>query len=161
MLTGSFSSSSRHRHDQRTQQDRNTNLHAAWTTQMPSLVSAYLITKSDMDSMDVDRSTIGQHVFQIDIFGLRGKYGYLVFNILPIINVTECEYRKSIVQNVDEEANVALIHHGLLGASPTQPTVAFTLEALEFYHQLRRCQGNISIQTFVKVLSAIHNVCCI
>ena len=71
---------------------------------------------------------------------------------------TECERHKLIDQNVDEEANVALIHHGLLGASPTQPTVAFTMEALEFYHQLRRCQGNISIQTIIKVLCAIHNV---
>ena len=77
----------------------------------------------------------------------------------PTINSsTECERHKLIDQNVDEEANVALIHQGLLGASPTQPTVAFTIEALEFYHQLRRCQGNISIQTIIKVLCAIHNV---
>jgi hypothetical protein len=78
---------SRHRHDQRTWQDRNASLYAAWTTQMPILVSAYLSSKSDVpvDSMDVDRSTLGQHVFQIDIFGLRGKYGpgYLYLNILP------------------------------------------------------------------------------
>lgn len=60
---------------------------------------------------------------------------------------------------MEEEANVALIQHGLLGASPTQPTVAFTLESLEFYHQLRRCQGSLSIQAFIKVLCAIHNVC--
>jgi hypothetical protein len=77
-----------------------------------------------------------------------------------LILLTECEYRKEIAQNEDEEANISLIRNGLLGASPTQPTVAFTLEALDFYHQLRRCQGNISVQTFIKVLCAIHNVCC-
>lgn len=66
---------SRHRHDQRTWQDRNANFYAAWTTQMPILVSAYLASKSGMDGMDVDRSTLGQHVFQIDILGIRGKYG--------------------------------------------------------------------------------------
>ena len=60
---------------------------------------------------------------------------------------------------MDEEANIALVRHGLLGASPTQPTIAFTLESLEFYHQLRRYQGNLSIQAFLKVLCAIHNVC--
>jgi hypothetical protein len=67
---------SRHRHDQRTRQDRNTNFHAAWTSQMPNLVSAYLASRSDMNiCMDVDKSTLGQHAFQIDIFGLRGKHG--------------------------------------------------------------------------------------
>ncbi|KAF8229078.1 hypothetical protein L208DRAFT_1288390, partial [Tricholoma matsutake] len=53
--------------------------------------------------------------------------------------------------------NVSLIHHGLLGASPTQPTVSFTLESLEFYHQLCHHQANFSIQAFIKVLCAIHN----
>jgi hypothetical protein len=71
---------SRHRHDQRTRQDRNASLHDAWTTQMPNLVSAYLASKSDEDSMmDIDRSTsLGQHVFQIDVLGIRGKYSYLI-----------------------------------------------------------------------------------
>ena len=65
-----------HRHDEHTWQDHNANLHAAWTTQMPNLVSTYLASKSDMNShMDVDRSTHRQHTFQIDILGLQGKHG--------------------------------------------------------------------------------------
>ena len=72
--------------------------------------------------------------------------------------IIECEYHKSIPQNAEQEANITLIHHGLLGASPSQPTVSFTLESLEFYHQLRHCQANLSIQAFMKVLCAIHNV---
>lgn len=67
-------SSSRNRHDQRTWQDRNAKFYAAWTTQMHNLVSAYLASKSTA-GMDVDRSTLEQHVFQIDILGMRGKYG--------------------------------------------------------------------------------------
>ncbi|KAI0245050.1 hypothetical protein BJV78DRAFT_1087594, partial [Lactifluus subvellereus] len=55
-------------------------------------------------------------------------------------------------------SNVTLIRHGLLGASPSQPTVAFTLESLEFYHQLRRRQGNFSIQAFIKALCAIQDI---
>ena len=74
-------------------------------------------------------------------------------------NITECEYCKLIGQNTDEEANVALVHHRLLRASPTQPAFAFKLESLEFYHQLCRCQGSLSIQAFIKVICAIHNVC--
>ena len=64
-----------HRHDQRTREDCNANSHAAWISQMPNLVSAYLASKSYMDNrMDVDRSTIRQHAFQIDVFELRGKH---------------------------------------------------------------------------------------
>ncbi|KAF8236837.1 hypothetical protein L208DRAFT_1194134, partial [Tricholoma matsutake] len=54
--------------------------------------------------------------------------------------------------------NIALICHGYLSASPLQPAIAFTLEALEFYHQLCRHQANFSVQAFIKVLCAIHNV---
>ena len=69
------SSRSCHCHDQHTWQDHNANFHAAWTFQIPKLISAYLASKSDMDShMDVDRSTLGQHTFHIDIFGLQGKH---------------------------------------------------------------------------------------
>ena len=70
----------RHRHDQRTRQDRNASSHTAWTTQMPVLVPAFLASKSDVDSMDVDG--LGHHVFQIDILGLWGKYSQLHFNVL-------------------------------------------------------------------------------
>ncbi len=63
-----------------------------------------------------------------------------------------------IRQNDDELANVALIRHGLLGCSPTQPQLAVSLECLEFYHQIRRRQSSFSIQAIVKVLCAVHNV---
>jgi hypothetical protein len=72
---------------------------------------------------------------------------------------SEYNYQMQIAQDENEEANVALIRQGCLGASPSQPTIAFTLEALEFYHQLRRHQANFSVQAFIKVLCAIHNVC--
>jgi CxC1 like cysteine cluster associated with KDZ transposases len=78
---------------------------------------------------------------------------------MNVYDDTEYDCQIQIAQNKNEEANVALIHHGYLGASPSQPTIAFTLEALEFYHQLRRRQANFSVQAFVKVLCVIHNVC--
>jgi D-alanyl-lipoteichoic acid acyltransferase DltB (MBOAT superfamily) len=71
---------------------------------------------------------------------------------------TESNFSTSITQKHDEAANLALICQGLLGTSSLQPTVAFTLESLEFYHQLRRCQANFSVQAFINVLCAIHNV---
>jgi hypothetical protein len=78
------SSRARHRHDQRTRQDRNASSHAAWTTQMPVLVSVFLASKSHTDGMnvDLDGPGLGHHVFQIDILGLRGKYSQLHLKIL-------------------------------------------------------------------------------
>lgn len=66
-----------------------------------------------------------------------------------------------IPQGNDELANVALIRHGLLGCTPTQPRLAVSLECLEFYHQIRRRQSSFSIQAMVKVLCAVHNACII
>ena len=142
-----------HQHNQCTRQDCNASSHAAWTTQMPVLISAFLASKSDLDGMDVDG--LDYHVFQIDILGLRGNF----ISTFSHNNITEYEYCKLIGQNTDEEANVVLVCHGLLGASPTQPAFAFTLEILKFYHQLHNCQRSLSIQAFIKVLCAIHNIC--
>lgn len=58
----------------------------------------------------------------------------------------------------DELANVSLARQGLLGASPTQPTVAIRFQCLELYHQLRRRQSSLSTQSMTKVLCALHNV---
>ncbi|KAG2107568.1 hypothetical protein BD769DRAFT_1630595 [Suillus cothurnatus] len=52
----------------------------------------------------------------------------------------------------------ALLRVGLLGCSPTTPTVAITLPCLELYHQLRRRQLSFSVQAFTKVLCTLHNV---
>lgn len=83
----------------------------------------------------------------------------MIYNVLiNIYSDSEYNYQMQIAQDKNEEANIALIRHGYLGASPSQPTTAFTLEALEFYHQLRRRQANLSVQAFIKVLCAIHNV---
>ena len=48
---------------------------------MLNLISAYLASKSKA-GMDVDTSTLGQHVFQIDILGMQGEYSWLYLNIL-------------------------------------------------------------------------------
>ncbi|TFK59525.1 hypothetical protein BDN72DRAFT_944548, partial [Pluteus cervinus] len=58
----------------------------------------------------------------------------------------------------DEGANESLIRFGFLGSAPSQPSVAFTLELLEFYHQLRHRQSNFSTQAIVRVLCSLHNL---
>jgi hypothetical protein len=71
---------------------------------------------------------------------------------------TEFDWSREILQQENELANVSLISHGLLGCSPLEPTTAFTLEALELYHQIRRRQPSFSIQAITKVLCALNNV---
>jgi hypothetical protein len=87
-------------------------------------------------------------------------YTNYVETFLTLYHFLVLEYRlcQPMEQREDEEANVALIRQGYLGSSPSQPTAAFTLEVLEFYHQLRRRQANFSVQSFIKVLCAIQNV---
>jgi hypothetical protein len=104
---------------------------------MPALVSAYLTYKSNM-AMNVERGSTDCHIFEIDILGIRGKSPHYIHE-LQEINLPHAEHdsHRNITQNNDEEANIALIRQGCLGSSPFQPTIAFTLEALEFYHQLQ------------------------
>ncbi|KAF8510085.1 hypothetical protein JB92DRAFT_2728674, partial [Gautieria morchelliformis] len=65
---------------------------------------------------------------------------------------------RDIAQGPDELANVSLLRAGLLGSTPNDPSVAITLDALEFYHQIRRRQSGFSVQAMCKMLCAVHNV---
>lgn len=61
-------------------------------------------------------------------------------------------------QKPDEEANVALIRVGMIGCSPSDPSVAISLDTLELYHRLRRRNGQLSIQAMARTLCDLHNV---
>ncbi|KIK16345.1 hypothetical protein PISMIDRAFT_113579, partial [Pisolithus microcarpus 441] len=54
--------------------------------------------------------------------------------------------------------NVALVHCGLLGCSPTQPSCAVTFHCLELFHQIQCRQSLFSVQAMAKVLCALHNI---
>lgn len=53
---------------------------------------------------------------------------------------------------------MSLIRRGLLGCSPVDPSVAFSLNTLELYHRLRRRHGQLSIQTMARVLCDLQDV---
>ncbi|KAG2085421.1 hypothetical protein BD769DRAFT_1374346 [Suillus cothurnatus] len=128
-------------------------MHASWHLQLPALTNAYLTWKHN-SSLNVAQTSA--HKFQVTavhVFGtffLNERFCYLHF--------LELDYFHDITQQHEEVANVSLLHVGLLGCSPTAPTVAISLQCLELYHQLRRRQSSFSIQAFTKVLCAIHNV---
>lgn len=63
-----------------------------------------------------------------------------------------------VVQLHEEGANISLIRVGLLGCSPTAPTLSFSLRTLEFYHRLRRRHPRLGIMPFVRSLCDLHEV---
>jgi hypothetical protein len=55
-------------------------------------------------------------------------------------------------------ASVTLILHGYLGASPEQPQLAFSIQLLAYYRQLRRVHPRFSFDAFAKSLNHFHSV---
>ncbi|KAG1726020.1 uncharacterized protein EDB91DRAFT_1086933 [Suillus paluster] len=83
-----------------------------------------------------------------------------LFMLLIVITSVLADFRPNVnvAQQPDEPANSALLHMGLLGCLPVQPTVAIDLTCLELYHQIRCRQSSFSMQSITKVLCALHNV---
>ena len=55
-------------------------------------------------------------------------------------------------------ASITLILHGYLGASPEQPQLAFSIQLLAFYRQLRHVHPHLSFDAFAKCLNHFHSV---
>jgi hypothetical protein len=53
---------------------------------------------------------------------------------------------------------VTLFEHGIIGTSPIQPQLGFTIETLCFYRQLRRVCPRFSLDAFAKALNFYHAV---
>ncbi|KAG2130053.1 hypothetical protein BD769DRAFT_1306830, partial [Suillus cothurnatus] len=64
----------------------------------------------------------------------------------------------TIQQCPNESANTALLHMGLLGCFPLQPTIAIHIKCLKLYYQIQYHQSSFSIQAITKVLCMLHNV---
>ncbi|KAL1740423.1 hypothetical protein HDZ31DRAFT_47533, partial [Schizophyllum fasciatum] len=111
----------------------------AWNMNMDDLIQAFLQHKHVL--MPEFHATESSVAWRITVLGLR-----------------ELEWERRIIQIGGESANAALLRCGLLGASPVSPTIAFTVELLELYHQLRRHQPSLSVQAMVKTMCSVHNL---
>ncbi|KAG1863674.1 hypothetical protein F4604DRAFT_1929076 [Suillus subluteus] len=127
-------------YDRRTQTQCNLHAHNVWSEQLSTLIDAYLLWKHGSCKSDGDDHT-ADYMFEVCGIG--------IMDLEPSLHVS---------QRPDEPANAVLLHLGLLGCSPIQPTVAICLECLEVYHQIHRQQSSFSIQAITKVLCALHNV---
>lgn len=142
------------RHDTRTCSQCYAHAQAAWQSQISALVAQYLAWKHKCDAEIVHQP--GDHLFHVSTIGVFSKSARsLLTHDLPL---PDFEAQTSVVQKVGDTVNIALIHHGLLGCSPTQPSCAISLYCLELYHQIRRRQSSFSVQAMVRVLCALHNV---
>ncbi|TFK59169.1 hypothetical protein BDN72DRAFT_781102 [Pluteus cervinus] len=157
------------RKDLRTRRERNQADHASWKFQLTVLTDsllAFTASNADSSSPSAAESTDDDIIYRFEIttIGVRGT----VFLSLPDFFFTppnpEYQANRKIPQQHDEVANdnelpnVSLLREGLLGCTPTQPRLAFTLELLELYHQIRRRQSSFSIQAMTKVICSIHNI---
>ncbi|KAG0703735.1 hypothetical protein DFH29DRAFT_1040613 [Suillus ampliporus] len=130
-----------HQRAPRTRLHRNHQMYAAWHSQMPSLIDAYLRWKHD------DPNEVGADQPQVSA---------LTFHV-STIDITFHTNVKVVSQGHEELANVSFLKLGLLGCSPLQPTITVSLHCLKLYHQIRRRKPLFSIQAMVKVLCALHN----
>ena len=64
----------------------------------------------------------------------------------------------TVRQRSDEDANVALMHIGLIAGTPVCPKFAFSIILLDFFYHLRRRQPSIGVQGFVKASCAHQQV---
>jgi hypothetical protein len=153
----SLVSTKRQRTDQRTRVLRNRSTAVAWKEQMPTLITTYLHWKHKL-AMPDDHA-VGAHIFNVKSFGIQSEYKY-ISNLLLDVLTTHLVFCPSaaIPQRNEEGANTSLIHVGLLGSSPQQPTTAFLLEFLKWYTQIHQRQSSFSVQAITKVLCSIHNV---
>ncbi|KAL1740505.1 hypothetical protein HDZ31DRAFT_47379, partial [Schizophyllum fasciatum] len=129
----------RHRYTTLDKEERARRSQEAWKTDLAELVQAFLQQKHAMPPAE----TVDMSRFQWTVIAL---------------GLRELDWERTILQRQGENANSALLRVGLLGASPVSPTIAFTIELLELYHQLRRHQPSFSIQAMVKTMCTLHNL---
>ncbi|KAI6037355.1 hypothetical protein BKA83DRAFT_4041207, partial [Pisolithus microcarpus] len=112
----------------------------AWELQIPALVEGYLAWKHRPEDEVIHEPR--DHVFHVDV-----------------ISIFDYKAQIPVIQKAGNTANVVLVHRGLLGCSPTQPSCAVTFHCLELFHQIRHRQSLFSVQAMAKVLCALHNIC--
>lgn len=67
--------------------------------------------------------------------------------------------KRSFLHTSDSVSSaVTLLEYGIIGTSPLQPQLGFTIETLRFYRQLRRVCPRFSLDAFAKALNFYHAV---
>ncbi|KAF8810959.1 hypothetical protein BYT27DRAFT_7231816 [Phlegmacium glaucopus] len=130
--------SKRKRHDFRTRQDRVEHRMQQWRIQLPDLINAYLSFRAYGPCILHPKDPGRWHIEVINL-ETRGLHPFTHVQSTPFASVT-------------------LILHGYIGSSPNQPHLAFSIQLLAFYQQLRHVHPRFSFDAFAKCLNHFHLV---
>ncbi|KAF8195178.1 hypothetical protein K438DRAFT_1968514 [Mycena galopus ATCC 62051] len=78
-----------------------------------------------------------------------------VWNI-EVLGFSESGPRPFVYTSTSRNANETLLHHGYVGGSPDQPTIAFSGHTFEIYRQVHRVCPRFSLEGLAKVLGHLH-----
>jgi hypothetical protein len=122
------------------------------------LVNSYLAWRHRAPT--IDDNTIMSNIFHVDAVGFLVRFHSPNTCPLLMLNHTLKGFAHAITiqQCPNESANTALLHMGLLGCFPLQPTIAIHIKCLKLYYQIQYHQSSFSIQAITKVLCMLHNV---
>ncbi|KIY51425.1 hypothetical protein FISHEDRAFT_37141 [Fistulina hepatica ATCC 64428] len=125
----------KHYRDPRTRHDRIQQQVNSWRKQAPLLKRAYLRWKASGPPPDA----VAEGGWTMTVCSLRG-------------------IREELFQPVSDSQslNETLAHHGVIGATPNDPRIAFTFHCLETYRQLHRSCPRLSIDGFCHALQNLH-----
>ncbi|KAG0695695.1 hypothetical protein DFH29DRAFT_984896 [Suillus ampliporus] len=151
--------------DHRTRRDRIQRRIDAFNKQMPAMVDAFLDwsntrAKSKIrgffgvqSGADLDPDSGSWPVTVVDLFReILQSYSMFIADIMVI----DSEIVSIGIKPTDAFLTSALVRQGLVPCSPITPSVAITIDAIEFYRVAHLRNPHFSIQAFVKTLCDLH-----
>ncbi|KAG8796450.1 hypothetical protein FRC12_022932 [Ceratobasidium sp. 428] len=121
--------------------ERRSNEHAAWDDLLPALCDAYLAFRSGTTSTGPEATNTTEQEVKVSCLELDGD--------------TMKTFR---LHASDMSLNAVLIQHGYLGCSPLRPRIAISLTLVEFFANLMRRGGSLSVQVLAKASCDSRNL---
>ncbi|KAG8700478.1 hypothetical protein FRC08_004676 [Ceratobasidium sp. 394] len=114
--------------------------HEAWQDQLPALCDAYIAYRTGM--------------------GLPGSEGSGTLEAITLVcvDVRDEMTRSFKLFEGDSNANVVLLRHGYLSATPSRPTIAFSLDLLDILAAVQRRSPAVSIEAMSKAFCDLRNI---
>jgi hypothetical protein len=147
--------------DPRTRRNREHNRNVDFAKQIPAFADAYMdwdLHRMESSPPAVEQVVDGSYAIRIvDAFGEHALSAYPDSRL----TVAACSGTSDELLDVfksDLFIGCTLIRHGVMPSSPGLPSVAITIQTLEFYRLAHFRCPHLSISAFVKALSDNHSV---
>ncbi|KAG8731795.1 hypothetical protein FRC12_019570, partial [Ceratobasidium sp. 428] len=113
--------------------ERRSDENAAWDELMPALCDTYLAFRSGAAPVGPETTSTSEQKVKILCIDLDGD-----------------TVKTFCLDTIDTPLNVMLVRHGYLGCSPLRPRIAISLTLIEFFANLMRRGGSLSVQVIAK-----------